>query len=81
MPDKGNDISARQTGKHRIPRENVFGTPEEIKERVGGSLNTLSDNRPSTFRQIGPQGGGSFDDKRPTSRSGDQKFGNARKYA
>ena len=82
MPDKGNDIGARSTIKRRIPRENVFGTPEEIKERVGGSFNTLPDNNPSNFRQLGPNpSGGSMDDKKPTNRSGNQKFGNPRRYA
>lgn len=81
MPDKGNDISARSTGKHRIPRENIFGTPEEIKERVGGSFKTLPDNRASNFRQIGPKGGGSIDDLSPKTKSGDSKFGNPRHYA
>lgn len=87
MADKGNDIGSRivhRTGQgfaHTVPAEEHFGTPEEIANRVGGTFKTLPDNVPSNFRQLGPKAvGGAFDEKRPTGRSGNAKFGNSRRY-
>lgn len=87
MPDKGNDTGARMkhatraSFKHEIPAKTHFGTPEEIADRVGGSLRSMTDNHPTVFKQIGPDAGGDFTAKKPSSRSGDSKFGNPRKYA
>ena len=65
-----------------IPEKHVFGTPDEISHRVGGSFSSLPDNNPSNFKQLGPQSsGGNANDKKPTNRSGNQKFGNPRRYA
>ena len=83
-----NDTASRMTHatrsdfKHTIPSKHVFGTVEELEHRVGGTLNTLPDNHPSNFRQIGPDaGGGNMNDHKVNSKSGDSKFGNPRKYA
>lgn len=63
---------------HDVPTKHQFGTPEEIAARVGGSIaKPLTDSLPSNFRQLGPASpGGNMNDRRPTGRSGNQKFGN-----
>ena len=67
---------------HTIPAKHVFGTPEEIQHRVGGTFASLPDNHPTDFKQIGPKSAGSnINDHKPITRSGLQKFGNPRKYA
>lgn len=83
-----NDTGARMTHatrssfKRTIPAKHVFGTVEELEHRVGGTLNTMPDSRPSNFRQLGPDAaGGNMNDHKVTSKSGDQKFGNPRRYA
>jgi hypothetical protein len=68
--------------EHTIPAKHVFGTPEEIQGRVGGTFATLPDNRPTKFGQIGAApSGGNVNDKKPATKSGDAKFGNPRHYA
>lgn len=65
-----------------IPEKHVFGTPDEIGHRVGGTIPSLPDNHPSNFKQLGPQSsGGNANDKKPRNYSGNQKFGNPRRYA
>jgi len=67
---------------HTIPAKHVFGTPEEIAHRVGGTFPSLPDNHPTQFEQIGPKSAGSnVNDHKPLTRSGLQKFGSPRKYA
>ena len=67
---------------HTVPEKHVFGTPAEISARVGGTFSTLPDNAPSDFEQLGPKSpGGNTNDKKPLARSGNQKFGNPRRYA
>ncbi len=85
MPDKGNDIGSRikhvGAGKHAVPAKSVFGTPEEIGNRVGGTFRTLVDNHPTNFRQLGPEGkGGNANDQPMKTKSGNAKFGSPRKY-
>jgi hypothetical protein len=84
----GNDTSGRikhATGQNfaqNVPTKHVFGTPEEIQARVGGTFSTLPDNKPSNFRQLGPSApGGNVNDLKPTGRSGNQKYGNPRSHA
>jgi hypothetical protein len=83
-----NDTASRikhATGEgfaHTIPAKHVFGTPEEIAHRVGGTFATLPDNAATTFKQIGAKSGGSnTNDHKPITREGTQKFGNPRRYA
>ena len=83
-----NDTASRMkhaTGQgfaHTIPAKHVFGTPEEIAHRVGGTFTTLTDNRPTDFKQIAAKSGGSnTNDHKPITREGTQKFGNPRRYA
>lgn len=65
-----------------IPDKHHFGNEAEISARVGGTFSSLPDNHPTTFRQIGPVGAGSnVNDHKPATRSGNQKFGNPRRYA
>ena len=67
---------------HTVPAKHVFGTPEEIAHRVGGTFSTLPDNAPSNFRQLGPKSKGSnTNDHKPITREGTQKYGNPRRYA
>jgi hypothetical protein len=67
---------------HTIPSKHVFGTPEEIAHRVGGTFASLPDNHATKFSQIGPKSGGSnVNDHKPATKSGDQKFGNPRHYS
>lgn len=84
----GNDTSSRikhatsQGFEQTTPSKHVFGTPEEIAARVGGTFATLPDAKPSNFRQLGPSSpGGNVNDLKPTGRSGNQKFGNPRSHA
>ena len=83
-----NDTASRikhATGQgfaHTIPAKHHFGQEEEIAARVGGTFSSLPDNKPSSFRQIGPSSAGSnANNAKPTTKSGDQKFGNPRRYA
>jgi hypothetical protein len=83
-----NDTASRMTHAtgqgfaRTIPKRSVFGTPEEIGNRVGGTFQTLPDNVPSNFRQLGPESsGGNFNEKKPRNYRGDQKFGNPRRYS
>lgn len=87
MPDKSNDTGSRMT--HRtaqgfardVPQVVKHGTPEEIGNRVGGTFRTLPDNVPSNFKQLGPESqGGVFQQRKIASKSGNQKFGNAKRY-
>lgn len=87
MPDKGNDTGSRvkhataQGFAHSVPEKSKFGTPEEIGARVGGSFTSLPDSKPSNFRQLGPASTGeNFNNKRPSSRKGNAKYGNPRSY-
>lgn len=87
MPDKSNDTASRvkhATGQgfaHTVPDKSHFGTPEEIQGRVGGTFQSLPDNKPSNFRQLGPASTGeNFNNRRPTARKGNQKFGDPRHY-
>lgn len=65
-----------------IPAKHVFGTPEEIAHRVGGTIPSLPDRHPSNFRQLGPaSAGGNANDRKPREYKGNQKFGNPRRYA
>jgi hypothetical protein len=84
-----NDTAARMTHAtgqgfaRTIPEKHVFGTPEEIEHRVGGTFKTLPDRVATHFRQLGPESaGGNVNDKRnsPVARSGNQKFGSPRRY-
>jgi hypothetical protein len=86
--DKENDTASRikhATGQgfaHTIPSKHVFGTPEEIAHRVGGTFSSLPDNHPTDFKQLGPKSGGSnVNDHRPATHEGTQKWANPRKYA
>jgi hypothetical protein len=83
-----NDTASRikhATGEgfaHTIPSKHVFGTPEEIQHRVGGTFSSLPDNNATSFKQIGAKSGGSnVNDHKPATHSGNQKFGNPRRYA
>lgn len=82
-----NDTSSRvkhatgQGFEHTIPARHVFGTPEEIGARVGGTFPTLPDRHATNFRQLGPKGGGTITGKGPQRYMGNQKFGNPRRYA
>lgn len=85
---KDNDTGARLSASHRgrykhdVPAKVHFGTTEEIHDRVGGSLKTLVSSAPTNFKQLGPDGsGGNMNDHSIAKRSGDQKFGNPRRYA
>ena len=87
MPSKNNDTGSRiksttrSSFVRRPPEKAVFGTPEEIGNRVGGTFKTLPDNTPSNFRQLGPDGGGANPGAAtPARRSGNQKFGDGRRY-
>lgn len=65
-----------------IPTKHVFGTPDEIEHRVGGTFKTLPDRVPTRFKQLGPDSaGGNFNDAGIKPKSGNQKFGNPRRYA
>jgi hypothetical protein len=82
-----NDTSKRikhATGQgfaRTIPEKHVFGTPEEIGHRVGGTIQSLPDNNPTNFRQLGPSSaGGNYNEKKPREFKGNQKFGNPRRY-
>lgn len=67
---------------HSIPAKHVFGTEEEIGHRVGGTFSSLPDSHPTRFSQIRPTPPGSnFNDRKPTAKVGNQKFGNPRRYA
>lgn len=88
MPSKNNDTGSRIKSAtrasfvRRAPDTSVFGTPEEIANRVGGTFKTLPDNVPSNFRQIGPDAGGANpNNASPRRYSGNQKFGEPRRYA
>lgn len=86
MPDKSNDTGSRIKhvghGAHSVPAKNVFGTPEEIGARVGGTFKSLPDNKPSNFRQLGPGGsGGTTQNAGVVKRAGNQKFGDPRSYS
>ncbi len=85
-----NDTASRmthQTGQgfaRTIPAKHVFGTSEEVEHRVGGTFKTLPDRLATNFRQLGPESaGGNVNDKRssPKPYSGNQKFGNPRRYS
>lgn len=85
-----NDTAARMTHntgqgfERTLPTKHVFGTPEEIGARVGGTFKSLPDRNPTSFRQLGPESaGGNVNDRRtsPKPYSGNQKFGNPRRYA
>jgi hypothetical protein len=85
-----NDTASRikhatgQGFERTIPEKHVFGTPEEIAHRVGGTFATLPDRTPTSFKQLGPDSaGGNVNDKRlaPKRYSGNQKFGSPRRYA
>ena len=85
----GNDTSSRIkhvgnkiTSGQNVPAKHIFGTPEEIAARVGGTFPTHPANKPSNFRQLGPASpGGNINDLKPTTKSGPTKFGNPRGYA
>ena len=65
-----------------IPEKHVFGTEDEIVHRVGGTISSLPDRFPTTFKQMGPESaGGNMNDHRPRKYAGNQKFGNPRRYA
>lgn len=86
MPDKSNDTGSRIKNvgysPRRAPSKHVFGTPEEIGARIGGTFRSLPDSSPTTFRQLGPKpAGGNTNDEGIKGRSGNQKYGNPRKYA
>lgn len=88
MASKENDTGKRikhataQGFAHTIPSKHVFGTPEEIAHRVGGTFSSLPDGHPTNFKQLGPGSKGSnVNDARPATHSGNQKFGNPRRYA
>lgn len=81
-PDKSNDTGSRikhataQGFARTVPAKAQLGTPEELQARVGGTMKSLSDNRPSNFRQLGPGSqGGNANDLTPRRRSGNQKYG------
>lgn len=82
-----NDTTSRvkhatgQGFEHTIPARHVFGTPDEIAARVGGTFPTLPDRHATNFRQLGPKGGGTITGKGPQRYMGNQKFGNPRRYA
>jgi len=85
-----NDTAARMTHatgqnfERTVPEKHVFGTPDELKHRVGGTFKTLPDRVPTHFKQLGPESaGGNVNDKRtaPKARSGNLKFGSPRRYA
>ena len=85
-----NDTRSRMTHAtaksfvRHIPAKHVFGDVEEIAHRVGGTIPSLPDHTPTTFRQLGPDSaGGNYHDKgmSPKKYKGDQKFGNPRRYA
>jgi hypothetical protein len=84
-----NDTGARMTHAtgqgfaRTIPAKHVFGTPDEIGHRVGGTFKTLPDRMATRFKQLGPESaGGNVNDKRssPKPYSGNQKFGSPRRY-
>lgn len=76
-----NDTSSRIKGK-TVEARYQFGTPEEIGGRVGSYFKTDPESAPSNFKQLGPDGGGSNPIERsPRAVSGNQKFGNPRRYA
>lgn len=86
--DSTNDANSRIISKtsqgfaHRPPKTTVFGESDEIANRVGGTFPSLSDAKPSNFRQLGPaSGGGNANNQKPKSYKGDQKFGNPRSYS
>lgn len=65
-----------------LPARVVFGTEEELADRVGGSITTLPDRAATKFNQIGPKPtAGDYVQRKPKAYSGDQKFGNPRRYA
>ena len=85
-----NDTAARMTHatgqgfERTIPEKHVFGTPDEIAHRVGGTFKTLPDRVATRFKQLGPESaGGNVNDKRSTPKpySGNLKFGNPRRYS
>lgn len=87
MADKSNDTGSRivhKTGQgfaRNVPARFQHGTVEEITARVGGTFSTLPDNKPTTFKQLGPaSSGGNANDLKPRARKGLQKFGNAHEY-
>jgi hypothetical protein len=63
--DQTNDVWERlqaghNTGQnfaHSTPQQHLFGAPEEIRNRVGGTYNLyLNDRHATVFKQIGPTG-------------------------
>jgi hypothetical protein len=65
-----------------IPAQHRFGTEEELQARVGGTFETLPDNRPTTFKQIdgSKSKGGNTNDAAMIPRSGPFKFGDPHHY-
>ena len=65
-----------------VPDRYLFGSPEEVAERVATNYVTPPSAAPSSFQQIRPgPSGGDINSTQPTGRSGDQKFGSPRRYA
>lgn len=88
MADKANDTASRIKHATRssfvrsVPDKHKFGTSDEIAARVGGTIQSLPDNNPSNFRQLGPDSaGGNYNERKPKGYSGNQKFGNPRRYS
>lgn len=66
----------------QVPDRYLFGTPEEISERVNTNYPTPPPQAPTSFQQIRPGGsGGDVNNAAPTGRSGNQKYGSPRRYA
>lgn len=66
---------------HMPPSKHVFGDPDEIGNRVGGTFPTLPDRLATTFRQIGPSSaGGNANNARPKTNKGNQKSGDPGRY-
>jgi len=78
---KGRTLGAFGSTK-QIPERYQFGTPEEISERVQTNYVTPPSTTPSSFQQIRPgPSGGDVNSTAPSGRSGNQKYGNPRRYA
>lgn len=67
---------------HRPDKKYVHGEQDEIAARVGGTIPSLPDSNPTSFTQIGPNAAdtGRPSSRRPTTKSGNAKFGDARRY-
>ena len=72
----------------RIPAKSVYGTPEEVGGRVGGTMKSLPDRNAARFRQKGPAssgGQGNMNDQLPkkygSGTTTKTKFGNPNRYS